>query len=614
MAAPLNSDSGPVGALGVWARRPNAWDAGDEATIRALADQAAVAMMNARLIEELERSEAELAQRVETERALRAIASRITALTDLDAVLQPLVDDAKRLLSSDDAHLTLMSESGEYLTPVVVAGTTDPETRAWLTTERFPLDGGINGLAASTNQAVWSEDYMVDPRVPHEEDDQQTAERLGLRAVAVVPLRATEGEVVGTLAVSFRKPGPVSPEAIELLQALGDHAAIAIANSRLYGRLRASEARYRYLVQSSPDIVWQADADGIFTYVSDTVLPVLGWHPSELVGRHVSVTIAPEDLPMIAERWAAAELQPDVAQHYRFTMVHRDGHPIPGEMHGRGMEIDGRFLGAHGSVRDVAEQVRLERDLRQQAAELAAGEERGHLARELHDSVTQALFSMTLITRSIELLVRRDAEEAIAKLASLRELQRDALAEMRSLIFELRPGSLADDGLVRALRTHTAAVQGRIGLPIVYTAEEIGRLPIAVEEALYRIAQEALHNVVKHAGAKQVRLTVARDRDGVSLLVEDDGSGFDPARIPPGHLGLTGMRARAERVGAQLEVASQRGRGTRIEVVVPLAAFGDEAGQEPRAAPATAGPATAGPATAGPAPAAPAPAAAEQMT
>src|SRR6185369_10583563 len=146
-----------------------------------------------------ERSEAELAQRVETEQALRAIASRITALTDLDAVLQPLVDDAKRLLSSDDAHLTLMSDSGEYLTPVVVAGTTDPETRAWLTTERFPLDGGINGLAASTNQAVWSEDYMVDPRVPHEEDDQQTAERLGLRAVAVVPLRATEGEVVGTL-------------------------------------------------------------------------------------------------------------------------------------------------------------------------------------------------------------------------------------------------------------------------------------------------------------------------------------------------------------------------------------------------------------------------------
>ena len=140
-----------------------------------------------------------------------------------------------------------------------------------------------------------------------------------------------------------------------------------------------------------------------------------------------------------------------------------------------------------------------ERDLRGQAAQLAATEERAHLARELHDSVTQALFSMTLLTRSIELMLPRDPEQAEAKLATLRELQRDALAEMRSLIFELRPGSLAEDGLVRALRTHTAALQGRVGLPITVAADGVERLPIEIEDALYRIAQEALHNVVKHA-------------------------------------------------------------------------------------------------------------------
>ena len=174
------------------------------------------------------------------------------------------------------------------------------------------------------------------------------------------------------------------------------------------------------------------------------------------------------------------------------------------------MTADGGFIGAHGAARDVSERDRLERDLRRQAGELAAGEERAHLARELHDSVTQALFSMTLVSRSVEMLLDRDPAAARAQLAQLRDLQREALAEMRALIFELRPGNLEQDGLTRALRTHTAALQGRIGLPIVVESTLDERLPLPIEEVLYRISQEALHNVVKHAGARQVRLEVGR--------------------------------------------------------------------------------------------------------
>jgi signal transduction histidine kinase len=158
-------------------------------------------------------------------------------------------------------------------------------------------------------------------------------------------------------------------------------------------------------------------------------------------------------------------------------------------------------------------------------------------------------------------------------LAEVVQLTRGALAEMRALIFELRPGNLEQDGLVRALRTHTAALQGRIGLPIVVESTLEERLPLPIEEVLYRISQEALHNVVKHAAARQVRLELGRIASGVRLRITDDGKGFDPSRVPDGHLGLAGMRARAEKIGARISVRSAPGDGTAIEVVVPNAAI-----------------------------------------
>jgi signal transduction histidine kinase len=145
---------------------------------------------------------------------------------------------------------------------------------------------------------------------------------------------------------------------------------------------------------------------------------------------------------------------------------------------------------------------------------------------------------------------------------------------MRALIFELGPGKLEQDGLSRALRTHAQALQGRIGLPVVVESTLGERLPLAIEEVLYRVAQEALHNVVKHAGARQVRVEVGRSGQGIRLRIVDDGKGFDPSAVPDGHLGLAGMRARADRIGAEFGCRSEPGKGTTIEVVVPDAAIG----------------------------------------
>lgn len=339
---------------------------------------------------------------------------------------------------------------------------------------------------------------------------------------------------------------------------------------RLERDVRDSEARFRELVQTSPDGVWQTDAEGHLVFWSDAACALLGWEPEELVARHWSAVIAPGAVDEVRARLKPLQDGPAGAvARVRAAVVRRDGTEIPAEISGVPLLRDGEFRGIQGTIRDLRQQVRLERELRDQAGALAASEERAHLARELHDSVTQALFSMGLITRSVEVLIDRDPTAAREKLGDLRELQRDALAEMRSLIFELRPGSLEREGLANALRTHVAAVEGRLGLPIVLDVAELARLPLATEDALYRIAQEALHNIVKHASATSVRIDLARDGGQVVLRVADDGVGFDQLDVAEGHLGLAGMRSRAERVGGVLAVRSAPGKGTEVLVTVP---------------------------------------------
>ncbi|MGZ9277196.1 MAG: GAF domain-containing protein [Candidatus Limnocylindrales bacterium] len=947
IVAPIIGEAGPLGAIEVLSRQPNAFDELDAAVLGGLAEQAAIAITNARLIDELERSRVALARRAETERSLRDITARIAALRDPDEVLERVVEDAKRLLGSDGAHLTRMAPDRESLIPVVVAGGTDEPTRAWLLEMRFPLGGGINGLAAQDGVPTWTSDYQTDPRIPHESDDQEVAQRLGLVGMAAAPLRAPGGEVIGTLAISSAEPRAFEADDLDLLQGLADQAAIALTNSNLLTRLTHEEARFRGLVQTTPDVIWRADPGGVFTFMADSAEALFGWSPDEIVGRQFAFLTDPDSMPTAIAAYQAVGHDPDlvervplvlvrrdgstfaaevtttgvfedgvwvgaqgtvrdvserdrlhrelrqseeryrylvqnapdliwsigadarltflsdaverltgfqsgelIGQHFgalvhessrevaeldwtstmdapsqevrgRLNLRHRDGSPVPAEFiaiavldnrgrfagangsvrdmrerdrlerelrvsedryrnlassspdlvfatdaaghytflsdraatmlgwdtddaigrsfmeyvapgwedaagssyeavladpgrvhsaridfvdgagnpiqleiniigkvedgqltgmygvardvsererlerelsrseeryrflvqnspdivfatdaEGRftflsaaiermtgfaaeeiigehfskivddqtlqvaggrwealvadpeqetqaslvlrgkdgrltpvdvravGVEVDGVFAGIQGATRDISDQARLEAELRRQAGELAAGEERAHLARELHDSVTQALFSMTLVSRSVELLLERDPAAAREQLGQLRELQREALAEMRALIFELRPGNLEQDGLVRALKTHASALQGRLGLPIVVESDLTERLPLVAEEVLYRIAQEALHNVVKHAGARQVRVEIRRHDGGVQLRVEDDGKGFDAALVPEGHLGLVGMRVRADRVGARFSCSSKIGEGTTIEVTM----------------------------------------------
>jgi PAS domain S-box-containing protein len=696
---------------------------------------------------DLRRQAGELERLVDVQRTLGEIARRIAEVDDPAETLQQVVDASKRLLGSDGAHLTLLDEGGANLVPMVLAGDTDPDTRAWLRAQRFPVGGGINGLAAQTGEPIWTDDYSADPRIPHDPDDDSPS-RLELGAVAVAPLRGARGEVIGTLAITYREPRAVDPrdvalleelagqgsiaarnadlwtslrrqadelahsveaqrtlatlaaeistirdpgtvlrrtveaarrlleadhavinqlergsdqlydlspddlslvpgsrlskgvgiagaaiaevrvrwtgdyldddtfihspqadawirehayrsqmsapliideepmgtltvhasrpdafgpEDAELLGALASHAAIVQNNARLYEQLKQSELRYRHLVDHSPDLVWSVDADGTFTYLGEALERMTGRRPEELVGQHWRHLITPESMPAGQAAWQAIQERPEEELQLRVELPLAGGGSMAAEVNLVATMVDGRFAGAQGSIRDIRERERLDQDLRRQAAAIAANEERANLARELHDSVTQALFSMGLTTRAMELLLDRDPPAARQKLAELRELQKDALAEMRTLIFELRPQGLETDGLAQALRNHGAAVQGRTGLSVSVEVEHEERLPLDMEESLYRIAQEALHNVVKHANADRARITLKRAGRELRLEVEDDGIGFDPSAAPRGHLGLVGMQQRAERIGGELTLSPRPGGGSRVRVTLPLA-------------------------------------------
>jgi signal transduction histidine kinase len=222
---------------------------------------------------------------------------------------------------------------------------------------------------------------------------------------------------------------------------------------------------------------------------------------------------------------------------------------------------------------EIGERQRAEEALAQKAAEEAVAAERGRLARELHDAVTQTLFSASLIAEALPQLWEMDQQEGRQLLSKLRQLSRGALSEMRALLLELRPAALLDTDLADLLRQLGDAAAGRSGVSVKLTTKGEGDLPAEVHIALYRIAQEALNNVVKHARASQVDINLSRfgDESGrverVELSIGDDGGGFDPASVAADHLGISIMHERAAAIGATLKVDSEIGRGATVRVV-----------------------------------------------
>jgi signal transduction histidine kinase len=224
-------------------------------------------------------------------------------------------------------------------------------------------------------------------------------------------------------------------------------------------------------------------------------------------------------------------------------------------------------LAAHAAI--AIENARL----LERSRELSIVEERNRLARELHDSVTQTLFSLSLTAESAVTLAESQPEQARAQLLTVRELATDALREMRSLIFELRPAELEADGLVPTLQKRVDVLRRVYHKDIDLRVRGERRLVPTAEKHVFRIVQEALQNALKHSRAARLDVELAMPNGRIVATVRDDGIGFDPeaARRRSGRLGLTSMQERARELGGTLEIESRPGDGTVVRLEAPVA-------------------------------------------
>ena len=336
--------------------------------------------------------------------------------------------------------------------------------------------------------------------------------------------------------------------------------------TRDFTERRRFEERLAYqslLLESVSDAVIATGENSLLTAWNAGAERLYGWRADEVLGRRITDILQTRESEGEQEE-VLRVLHEDGEWRGEVIQRHKDGHTLHVEA--------ATIMMGDGPTHIVS----VNRDFGERKRALVV-EERSRIARELHDSVSQALFSMTLQARALELALElegRDPSDPVSEgIANIRDLTRAAQAEMRALIFELRPAALVEEGLVSALQKHAAALEAKEGLTVTVS---VPSQPVSfdpdISENLYRLAREAVSNIAKHAAAStvQIRLACPDAAEGaVELVITDDGVGFDTGVSRPGHLGLKTMSERAARLGGTFQVTSAPGGGTTVRVSLP---------------------------------------------
>ena len=564
---------------------------------------------------ELQSSYAQLEQRVADRthelQTVLEISRQVASTLELTPLLTLILDRLRAVVDYRFARLfimegdtpVLLEERGEAvaLADFYYLGTM-PETDAMLARGE-PL------LLADTGQDSAPVRHLR--RVAAEQGNDELMDSIG--SILSLPLMARE-ERVGVMTLVHGERGYYTPTRVGVAMAFAAQAAVAIENARLFAAEAERINQLRVINQVSQSIAGILDLDGLLRETAALIHDRFGYYhvgiglvegdevvyhagAGQLVSPEGEILFSPSRLRVgkdgLTGRAAATglvQVSPDVRHDRRYMplagLETRSEVVVPiksKEVVIGVLDIQSQTLNAFDEsdvdlLRALTNQLAVAIEnarLYEQAGQLAALEERQKLARELHDSVSQALYGIALGTRTAHTVVDRTPALDEATRGKLTEpldyvlAQADAgMAEMRALIFELRPESLQTEGIVAALRKQTAALSARHQIPVTTEFGPEPNLSPAQKEMLYRVAQEAMHNIVKHARATAAEVRLVSENGRVVMEVCDNGQGFDMSQEFPGHLGLKSMRERVERGGGLLTIASAPAGGTRVMVKI----------------------------------------------
>ncbi len=598
------------------------------AVIQSVADQAAAAVENARLFERLENRTRELT-------ALLEISRNVAAAHEVRPVVRTILEELRTIVDYNAASIVQLEDGALKTIDVIREGSPDgaPGDRINIPIDQAqPLWRQLTRGRAAIVPDVRADtpDAAAYRALVGEERLNTTLKHV--RAWVAVPLMVQD-RVFGALIVSHARPGYFTPDLLGVLSAVANGAALAIEHARLFERLEERTRELAALLEISGRVSSTLDLRKLVRFVLEqihTVVPyasaalltvedtrlvmldALEWpeRPEHGARPSAPLTLPPQPDELRAIRTSATGLLWGMLAERRPVVIDDVRADTPAAHSYRRLVGDeqlrtnlahitswlalplvaqertfGTIILTHRErafftpeVVQVAQSVASQAGVAMEnarlygvAQEAAAHEERQRLARELHDSVSQALYGIALGARTARTLLDRDAGRAKEPVDYVLSLAEAGLAEMRALIFELRPESIELEGLRAAIQKQAAALRARHSIDVDEDLCPEPDVPLPVKEAAARIAQEAMHNTVKHARATHVRVALTCDDAALTLRIEDNGAGFDPTGTFAGHLGLRSMRERAAKLGGAIDIDSTPGAGARITVRIPVA-------------------------------------------
>ncbi len=533
---------------------------------------------------ELEQTQIELQNQLEViqenERRMAALNQTSTIISQslqLSQVLDTAVGCVMDVMSAEVIRIYTLDEKTQELVLVAHRGVSEDFVS---NVGRIKMGEGFNGRVAKTGEPLFVQDASEDARLT-----KKVVRDENIRSQLIVPMMA-KGKVVGTLSVAMHRYREFAPEEVDLLRAIANQIGVAVDNARLYeyerqvsGQLRASEQRYRELFEHAHDAIWIHDLDGTIIAANDACVRLTGYTLDELNGLKARELISP-DTRSIVESMEQAVLDGKMAgSRGEIRLIKKYGDEAIIQLSISRVAANGKPTAIQSIAHDMTDEKRLQENLHfflRQVTQ-AQEEERKRIAQELHDDTVQ---SLAILARQMDILsVKGDKlrkQELIAQLEVLRQEANQIMQGVHHLSQDLRPATLDRLGILAAVEwlvSRTAEYSG-IEIDVRFIGEE-RRLPNEVELVLFRITQEALRNVSRHAEATSAEVVVEFGDKKTSIVVTDNGKGFDTpdsiADLPRyGKLGLAGMEDRAHLLRGTIQLTSIIGQGTSVRAELPV--------------------------------------------